>query len=58
MGSFDLMVPPVTSVLLPSNEIGDRAVELLLRNMKEPGYGYEKVSLETELIVRKSCGTK
>lgn len=57
MNAFDLIEPSVTSVLLPSSEIGDRAVDILLHNMKESMLSYENVSLKTELIVRKSCGT-
>lgn len=56
MSDFDLIEPPVTSVLLPSSEIGDMAVDILLRNMKETTLNYENVSLKTKLVVRKSCG--
>lgn len=56
MSAFDLIEPPVTSLQLPSNEIGDRAVEILLQNMKEVTSGYENVCLKTNLIIRKSCG--
>lgn len=56
MSAFDLIEPPVTSVLLPSDEIGDRAVDILLKNMKGESTGYEKVCLKTNLVVRKSCG--
>ncbi len=57
MSDFDLIEPPITSVLLPSSEIGDKAVDILLRNMKETTLSFEKVILKTELVVRKSCGT-
>ncbi len=57
MSDFDLIEPSITSVLLPSSEIGDKAVDILLRNMKETTLGNEKVILKTELVVRKSCGT-
>ncbi len=56
MSAFDLMEPPVTSVALPSSEIGDKAVDILLRNMKKTNPNYEKISLKTELVVRESCG--
>jgi LacI family transcriptional regulator len=58
MSDFDLIEPPVTSVLLPSSEIGDMAVDILLRNMKETTLNYENVSLKTKLVVRKSCGMR
>jgi len=54
---FDLLEPAVTSVELPINDMGDRAVEILLHNMKDTTSAYEIVRLKTELIVRKSCGT-
>lgn len=57
MRDFDLIEPPVTSVLLPSNEIGDKAVDILLHIMKQTVLGYEKFSFQTELLIRKSCGT-
>jgi LacI family transcriptional regulator len=56
MSAFDLLEPPVTSICLPSSEIGDKAVDILLRNIKETILSIEKVSLKTELVVRKSCG--
>lgn len=56
MSAFDLMEPPVTSVVLPSSEIGDKAVDILLRNMRDSNLKYEKISLLTELVVRQSCG--
>lgn len=56
MSAFDLMEPPVTSVALPSSEIGDKAVDILLRNMLDTNLEYEKISLKTELVVRRSCG--
>lgn len=55
---FDLFEPAVTSVHLPINEMGDKAVDILLRNMKETKFSYEKVLLKTELVVRESCGAK
>jgi LacI family transcriptional regulator len=54
---FDLFEPAVTSVSLPINEMGDKAVDLLLQNIKNPATTFEEVRLRTELIVRKSCGT-
>ena len=53
---FDLLDPAVTSVHLPIDEMGDKAVDILLRNMEESTSVYEIVRLRTELIVRKSCG--
>jgi len=54
MSAFDLIEPPVTSVKLPSSEIGDKAVEILLRSMTDNILKPEKAILNTELIVRES----
>lgn len=53
---FDLLEPALTSVRLPVHEMGDKAVDILLKNMKETTSTYETVRLSTELIIRKSCG--
>jgi LacI family transcriptional regulator len=58
MNAFDITEPPLTSISLPSDEIGDKAVEILLRCMKEKLNKNERVILETSLIVRKSCGAQ
>lgn len=57
MSAFDLIEPPITSVIQPTNEIGDRAVEILLKNMKDNSLDIKKVQLKTEMIIRKSCGS-
>ena len=57
MSDFDLIEPPVTSVLLPSSEIGDHAVDILLKHMKKYTPSFERVILKSDFVVRKSCGT-
>lgn len=57
MSAFDLTEPSLTSIVLPADEIGDRAVEILLRCMRENLELNEKIILKTNLVVRKSCGT-
>lgn len=57
MSDFDLVEPPITSLAQPIDEIGDKAVELLLRSMKDDSLVHEKINLISKLIVRKSCGT-
>lgn len=54
---FDLIEPTITSVILPTFEMGDKAVDMLLRNIDEKISTCENVRLKTDLIVRKSCGT-
>jgi LacI family transcriptional regulator len=56
MSAFDLIEPPITSIKLPSNEIGDKAVDILLQNIAEQSSVFQNVRLNTELIERKSCG--
>lgn len=53
---FDIMETPVTSVRFPIDEIGDNAVDILLRNIEEPILPITEKKLNTELIIRKSCG--
>lgn len=56
MSDFDLVEPPITSVIQPTDEIGDKAVELLLSGMKDELPVDKKIILQTNLVVRKSCG--
>ncbi|MBI3511585.1 MAG: LacI family DNA-binding transcriptional regulator [Bacteroidetes bacterium] len=55
---FRFSNPPVTAVAQPLEEIGTKAVEMLMHqlNNKNKKIKPEKIKLETELIVRKSCG--
>ena len=48
--------PFLTVAAQPAEEIGRRAVELLLRRIKEPGAEPEEILLPTELTVRRSSG--
>jgi LacI family transcriptional regulator len=57
MSAFDLTDPPITSVIQPTDELGDKAVDILLQNLENGPLENEKVSLKTSLMVRKSCGS-
>jgi DNA-binding LacI/PurR family transcriptional regulator len=48
--------PPLTVVRQPAYELGFRAMELLLRRMRQPGGSTTTLLLQPELIVRSSCG--
>jgi LacI family transcriptional regulator/LacI family repressor for deo operon, udp, cdd, tsx, nupC, and nupG len=48
--------PPLTAVRQPGYEMGRRAAELLLRRIQEPGCRPSVVTLQPELVVRRSCG--
>jgi LacI family fructose operon transcriptional repressor len=52
-----LVRPGITVVQQPTREIGETAMELLLRRIKHPGRPLREVILKGELIVRGSCGT-
>ncbi|MCG8307360.1 MAG: LacI family transcriptional regulator [Cytophagales bacterium] len=56
MSFFDLIEPPITSVNQPVEEIGDKAVEILLDNLVEKKLTYDQQYLKTKLEIRKSCG--
>ena len=57
MSAFDLVEPPITSVLQPVDKLGDNAVDILLKNLRKEATHNEHISLKTSLVVRKSCGT-
>ena len=56
MNAFDLIEPPVTSIVQPVDELGDRAVELLLENLSGENTGFRRIILNNSLEIRKSCG--
>ena len=50
--------PPLTAVAQPTYEIGATAARLLLARIRDPERPLERVRLQTQLIVRASCGAK
>jgi len=56
MNAFDLVDPPVTSIIQPVDELGDRAVEILLENLNGEISNHRRVILNNKLEIRKSCG--
>jgi LacI family transcriptional regulator/LacI family repressor for deo operon, udp, cdd, tsx, nupC, and nupG len=48
--------PPLTAVRQPGYELGGRAMELLLQRIRDPKRSASLVTLDAELIVRRSCG--
>lgn len=57
MNAFDLIEPPVTSIIQPVDELGDRAVEILLENLSGENTGFRRIILNNSLEIRKSCGS-
>lgn len=58
MAAFDLIDPPITSVIQPVAEMGNTAVEILMALINGSNLNGEgQRTLDTKLIVRKSCGT-
>jgi DNA-binding LacI/PurR family transcriptional regulator len=50
--------PPLTAVAQPTFELGVTAAQLLLDRFREPDRPFRRVVLETQLIVRGSCGSR
>jgi len=57
MNAFDITEPPITSIIQPVDELGDRAVEILLDNLNGETSDNRRVILNNRLEIRKSCGT-
>jgi DNA-binding LacI/PurR family transcriptional regulator len=50
--------PALTAVAQPGYELGQQAVQLLLKRIENPEAAYRKVILQPRLIIRQSCGAK
>jgi LacI family transcriptional regulator/LacI family repressor for deo operon, udp, cdd, tsx, nupC, and nupG len=50
--------PPPTVVAQPGYEMGQRAAEILLQRLAEPDRSPTVVTLQPELVVRRSCGAE
>jgi LacI family transcriptional regulator len=48
--------PPLTTVGQPAFQVGRTAAELLLARLREPSLPRRQIVLETQLIIRSSCG--
>lgn len=55
--AFDLVDPPISSIKQPVEQIGKKAVSLLLDEIEGVNHSNEaQIVLNTKLLVRKSCG--
>ncbi|GAB5553593.1 MAG: LacI family DNA-binding transcriptional regulator [Saprospiraceae bacterium] len=58
LSAFDLVDPPITSVTQPVVDIGKAALDILMNEITNKNSKNIKQSvLDTQLIIRKSCGT-
>lgn len=48
--------PPLTAVAQPTFELGATAARLLLARLRDPQRPFRRVVLETQLVIRGSCG--
>lgn len=56
--AFDLVDPPITSVIQPVKSIANLAVKILVEDIKgEQDAKVQKKVLDSELVIRKSCGS-
>ncbi len=51
-----LIIPALTVIKQPMYEIGHTATEMLLKRIQDPARSTREVILQTQLIVRRSCG--
>ncbi len=49
------LTPPLSTMKQPLDEIGEKAIELLIKTIEEPDRPKEKIMLDTEFIDRESC---
>ena len=58
MSAFDLVDPPITSVIQPVADIGKIAVDILMNRIERKDSAmYDRRTLETKLTIRRSCGS-
>jgi DNA-binding LacI/PurR family transcriptional regulator len=54
----DDLLPPLTTVAQPGYELGQQAMDLMLKRITQPGSPFRKVLLQPKLKVRQSCGAR
>lgn len=52
----DLFQPRLTTIVQPCNDIGTRAVEMLVRRIRNPEATVQKTCFTPKLVIRESCG--
>jgi len=56
LSAFDLVEPPITSIILPVADIGNKAVDILINKIEGKEVKMINDVLDTQLVIRKSCG--
>ncbi|TVQ03231.1 MAG: LacI family transcriptional regulator, partial [Balneolaceae bacterium] len=54
----EALIPPLTTVKQPGYELGVNAAELLIKRLNNKETSKMNIVLNTELVVRESCGSK
>ena len=54
----DLLPVPLTTIRQPAYEIGKKAVEKLIRHIENEEEKIDNIVIDTDIIIRKSCGCK
>ena len=52
------LCPPLTTVAQPTYDLGRESMLLLLRRMREPQASFRTMILQTQLVIRESCGAR
>jgi LacI family transcriptional regulator len=52
-----LVTPMLTTIRIPQYELGQYAVELLIKRIQTPNLDEQRVTYPVELVIRNSCGT-
>jgi len=52
----EALIPPLTTVKQPGYELGVNAAELLIKRLNNPDSSIMNIVLNTELVIRNSCG--
>jgi len=50
--------PPLTTMRQPIIQVGAEATETLISKIENPGSSPQRIVIPTELVIRKSCGSK
>jgi LacI family transcriptional regulator len=58
VAAASLWEPPLTTIAASGHDVGLLCAKTLLRHIAEPGLPAERVLIDSELVIRESCGCK